>query len=296
MKSSRLKIAIQKKGRLYDDSMELLKNCGAKLKPSKSDLYCHAENMPIDVLFVRDDDIPTLVKDNICDIGIVGENVLFECDYDGDHTESSFDIIKKLKFSKCRLSLAVQKETVFKGVQSLNGSTVATSYPNIVKKYLDENNVEARVLTISGSVEIAPALNMAPVICDLVSTGKTLEENGLKEVLKILDSQAVLIKSKDPVSPYKQDIFDLILSRIQGVIKANGSKYVMFHAPKSALDKLKTLLPGSESQTVIPLNNGSDKVVVHVVTTEGVFWQTLEKLKEEGASSILVLPIEKMLS
>ena len=161
MKSSRLKIAIQKKGRLYDDSMELLKNCGAKLKPSKSDLYCHAENMPIDVLFVRDDDIPTLVKDNICDIGIVGENVLFECDYDGDHTKSSFEVIKKLKFSKCRLSLAIQKEKDFNGYRSLNGTTIATSYPNIVKKFLAENQVEARILTISGSVEIAPALNLS---------------------------------------------------------------------------------------------------------------------------------------
>jgi len=294
--NDRLKIAIQKKGRLYEESMDLLKKCGAKLKPSRSDLFCHAENMPIDVLFVRDDDIPTLVKDNICDIGIVGENVLFECDYADNDNKSYFEVTKQLGFSKCRLSIAIQKDKKFNGIQDLDGSKIATSYPNILRNFLNTNNLNADILTISGSVEIAPILNMAPAICDLVSTGKTLEENGLKEATKILDSQAVLIKSQKPISTAKLDIFELLLNRINGVIKARGCKYVMFHAPKNSLDALKKLLPGSESLTVIPLGDEGDKVVVHVVTTEGVFWQTLEALKDAGASSILVLPIEKMLS
>ena len=296
MANDRLKIAIQKKGRLYEDSMELLKQCGLKIKPAKSDLFCHAENMPVDVLFVRDDDIPVLVRDQICDVGIVGENVLKEFDLAQTPERSDFEVIKKLGFGRCRLSIALQQTQSFHTLEDLHSCKIATSYPNLLRNYIQQHQLQAEVLTISGSVEIAPGLNMASAICDLVSTGKTLEENNLKEAVKILDSQAVYIKAAKPVAQEKRYIYELMLSRIHGVIKASGSKYVMFHAPRSAVPELKHLLPGSETPTTMALEGSDDKVAVHVVTTEGVFWQTLEALKAAGASSILVMPIEKMLT
>ncbi len=290
----RLRVAIQKSGRLNNDSMDLLLRCGLKIRPSKNSLLSHAENLPIDVLFVRDDDIPTLVIDGVCDIGIVGENVLLEQTI--NKSKNSIDTIKKLGFSRCKLSIAMPDDKVFVNADSLKGLRIATSYPNLLLDYLQRNHINAEIMNISGSVEIAPRLDMADAICDLVSTGRTLEENNLKEVDQVMQSQAVLIKTKHALTIDKTAAFDLLLGRIESVLKALDSKYIMFHAPKTSIEAIKTMLPGCETPTVMPLEGNNDKVAVHVVSNEGNFWITLEKLKEAGASSILVLPIEKMLN
>lgn len=291
---TRLRIAIQKSGRLNNDSMELLFKCGIKVRPSKNSLLCHAENFPIDVLFVRDDDIPTLIMDGVCDLGIIGENVLLEQTLNSK--KNNFSLIKKLGFSKCRLSIALPKNKIFKGPESLNGLRIATSYPKLLGKYLEDHKISADIMIISGSVEITPRLDMADAICDLVATGRTLEENNLLEVDKVLQSEAVLIKKNDSLSSEQSIAFNLIFSRIESVLKAQESKYIMFHAPKKSLDAIKDLLPGCETPTIMSLEGTDDKVAVHLVSTEGVFWGTLEKLKQAGASSILVLPIEKMMN
>lgn len=294
MKSSnRLTIAIQKSGRLNGDSLDLLSRCGLKIRVSKSSLVCRAENLPIDILLVRDDDIPTFVIDQVSDLGIVGENALYE---KAVGQEAAYQVLKKLGFGRCRLAIAVSEEKQFNSLQDLAGSKIATSYPKLLQKYLQANNIKAEITNISGSVEIAPSLNMASAICDLVSTGRTLEEHNLKEVATLIQSQAVLIKTSKPLSPEKQAILDLLLRRIEGVLKAQESKYIMFHAPKAALAAIKSLLPGCEAPTIMPLEGSESKVAVHAVAGEGVFWNTLEALKQAGASSILVLPIEKMMS
>jgi len=293
---SRLRIAIQKNGRLNSDSLDLLQQCGIKIRVKQNTLLCHAENLPIDILFVRDDDIPTLVKDEVCDLGIVGENVLLENMLPSEKDINKIDIVKKLGFSRCRLSIALPANVDFFGPASLQNSKIATSYPNLLRSYLNQHQVAADIMTIAGSVEIAPRLGMADAICDLVATGGTLEEHNLKEVAEIMQSQAVLIKTLQELSAEKAQTLELLLRRIDGVLKAQESKYIMFHAPKTALNFIKDILPGFEAPTVMPLEGSEDKVAVHVVSREGVFWTTLEKLKLAGASSILVLPIEKMLN
>ena len=297
MDKTRLRIAIQKKGRLYTDSMDLLTRCGLKVRIGKNSLFYHCENFPIDLLLVRDDDILTLVTDQICDLGIVGENVLFEQQLQTQaQTDSDqFEIVKKLGFSPCRLMIAVPENRSFDGIASLNGDRIATSYPYLLQQFLDKHQLNAKTLHLSGSVEIAPRLEMADSICDLVSTGRTLEENNLKIVAEVMHSQAVLIKPPGVFAEDKHALFELLLNRIHGAIKAQESKYIMFHAPKEAVEAIRKLLPGSEIPTVMPLGD-ADKVAVHVVSPEGVFWDTLEKLKKAGASSILVLTIEKMLN
>lgn len=288
--NQKLTLAIQKKGRLSHDSLDLLQRCGLKLLSSKSSLYYCAENFPLDLLLVRDDDIPTLIRDGASDLGIVGENVLAE-----QPAETSFEKIVPLGFGRCRLSIAYPKEDNLSGITALQGKRIATSYPNLLQKYLQQNNLEAEVVAISGSVEIAPRLGMADVICDLVSTGRTLEENNLKELTVILQSQALLIKGTQRLNPQKQVLLDVLLRRIEGVIQAQESKYILFHIPKKAIESIKALLPGSEMPTIIPLNDSEDKVAVHVVSREGIFWDTLEKLRGAGATAILVLPVEKMM-
>lgn len=292
----RLRLAIQKSGRLNQDSMDLLIRCGLKIKTVRNSLLCHAENCPIDILFVRDDDIPSLIKDDVCDLGIIGENVLLEQTLPYPVLEKQYQCVKKLGFSRCRLSIAIPKEEAFQGPLSLSTKRIATSHPNILADYLSRHEIQAKIITISGSVEITPSLNMADAICDLVSTGRTLEENNLKEVDPVLESQAVLIKTVYPLTAEKQETFDLILRRIESVLKAQESKYIMFHAPKSSLAEITKILPGCETPTIMPLEGNMSKVAVHVVSGEGLFWITLEKLKSVGASSILVLPIEKMLN
>ncbi|MCP4476116.1 MAG: ATP phosphoribosyltransferase [Gammaproteobacteria bacterium] len=296
-KKQRLRVAIQKKGRLNRDSIDLLTRCGLQIALAKSSLFCHVENLPIDILFVRDDDIPTLVMDNLCDIGIVGDNVLQEKNLyqrsNGD--PSRFEVVKRLGFSRCRLSIAFPQDKPYQDCQSLAGLRIATSYPHLLNDYLQKNQLQAETLVISGSVEVAPRLEMADAICDLVSTGRTLEENNLREVETVIESEAVLIKSTSEFSAAQRSSYELLLRRIKGVLRAKESKYIMLHAPKSALPAIAELLPGFEAPTIMPLEGDSERVAVHVVSAEGSFWVTLEKLKACGASSILVLPIEKML-
>ena len=233
--------------------------------------------------------------DGVCDLGIVGENVLLEAALERDSNNPNYTAIKKLGFGRCRLSIAFPKDKSFSQSNCLSGLRIATSYPYLLQQYLDNHKIDANVLTISGSVEIAPRLNMADAICDLVSSGRTLEENNLTEVETLIHSQSLLIQSNNDLGEEKQATIELLLRRINGVLKAQDSKYIMFHAPKSALAAIKDILPGSESPTIMPLDGDDDKVAIHVVSPEAVFWDTLEKLKSIGASAILVLPIEKML-
>lgn len=290
---NRLRLAIQKKGRLYQDSVELFKRCGLKFRINENALLTKVENLPIDLLFVRDDDIPALVFDRVCDGGIIGDNVLMEQSL--AKPTKRYQRLLELGQSRCRLSIAIPQSNTFVEPQCLAGKRIATSYPLLLQRYLDENRISANILTIAGSVEIMPRLGMADAICDLVSTGRTLAENNLLEVDNIFDSQAVLIRADKDFDSEQVEIFNLLLNRIQGVQKARECKYIMFHAPKDKVIDICEYLPGVETPTIMPLDGAEDKVAVHVVSQEGAFWQTLEKMKSMGASSILVLPIEKML-
>jgi len=294
--SNRLRIAIQKKGRLSDEAKKLLKGSGIKFNTNSQRLIAHCTNEPIDLLLVRDDDIPTLIMDGVCDLGIIGENELEETELEriAADAPSGYDVLKRLDFGGCRLSLAIPTEVEYTGVQQFEGQRIATSYPHLLKRYLDSNNVNFTNVTLKGSVEVAPRAGIADAICDLVSTGATLEANGLKESQVFFESQAVLIKTQSPLSPEKQALLDKLMTRFNGVIQARESKYIMLHAPKDSVDQIVSLLPGAENPTILPLGD-SDKVAVHAVSSETLFWETMEELKTLGASSILVMPIEKML-
>lgn len=294
----RIKIAVQKKGRLTDHSLDLLERCGLKFTQSKDQLFCYGENMPIDLLLVRDDDIPGLVSDDVCDLGIVGLNVVEEKRHllqDGGR-DGLYKQVFELDFGHCRLSIAAPEGVEYRGPESLNNRRIATSYTGILSNYLNKNNVSAEIVYFSGAVEIAPKLGRADFICDLVSTGSTLDANGLAEVDVLLESEAVIIQTLAPLSNDKQALVDRILQRLDGVLQVRESKYIMLHAPRSALAEIRKLLPGSEAPTVIPLEGVADKVAIHAVCRENVFWETLENLKAAGASSLLVLPVEKMLA
>lgn len=295
-KKLRLRIAVQKSGRLNKDSLDILFRCGLKIRPSKNELFCQGENLAIDLLLVRDDDIPILVADQICDVGIVGENILQEkkIELATESHINDFQIIKKLGFGKCRLSLAVPNDSQYESLTDFKNCRIATSYPNLLNQFLLHHNIPAETIHLAGSVEIAPRLGIAELICDLVSTGETLKANNLREFCNVLQSQAVLFRAYE-LSEDKNKIIETLLCRLNGVLQVQESKYIMFHIPKRKLKCIKTLLPGIETPTVIGLNADENKVVVHVVSQEGVFWETLENLKAAGASSILVLPIEKML-
>jgi len=297
MESNRLKVAVQKKGRLSDGSLKLLERCGVEFFRSKDKLLTHSSNMALDLLFMRDDDIPGLVMDGVVDLGFVGENVLFESQLKREARESAsdFKIIKKLDFGYCRLALAVDRESDYKGLSDISGSTVATTYPYLVSKFLTEKNIECSIIKLSGSVEVAPRAGLAAVVADLVSTGTTLEANGLTEVETILDSNAVIVQRVGEIENEKTDLINRLLARIQGVTSAKESKYIMLHAPVDKLDEIKQLLPGAEDPTILDLASTPDKVAMHLVCSENLFWETMEMLKELGATSILVLPIEKML-
>jgi ATP phosphoribosyltransferase len=294
----RIQIAVQKTGRLTDHSIDLLERCGLKLTRSKDQLICYGENMPIDLLLVRDDDIPGLVSDDVCDLGIVGLNVVEEKRLQllSEGSEALFKQIYELDFGHCRLSLAAPDDNSYAGPESLENKSIATSYVNILRDYLKKNSVNAETVYFSGAVEIAPKLGRADYICDLVSTGGTLKANGLSEVDVLLNSEAVVIQTQAPLGDQKQTLVDKILQRLDGVLQVHESKYIMLHAPRSALAEIRDLLPGSEAPTVIPLDGVDDKVAVHAVCRENVFWETLENLKAAGASSLLVLPVEKMLA
>ncbi len=294
----RLKIAIQKSGRLTEHSLDLLSRCGLKYSRGKDQLMCYGENMPLDLLFVRDDDIPDLVQEDVCDLGLVGLNVIEEkrLAFKARGIAPLFEQVQALDFGRCRLGLAVPDGFQYSGAQSLQGRRIATTYPNILQRFLAERGVTAEVVVLSGAVEIAPRLGRADVVCDLISTGSTLAANHLREVETVMESQAVLIRTPVPIPPEKQDWTRRLLMRIDGVEQVKGSKYIMLHAPRSALPQIAQLLPGSEAPTVIPLEGRGDRVAVHAVCRENVFWETLEKLKAVGASSVLVLPVEKMLA
>ena len=281
-----MRIAVQKSGRLYEDSVQLLKECGIDLRNVKDRLKTVSENFPLEVFFLRDDDIPEYVEDGVADIGIVGQNVLVE-------KGRSVDTVEALGFGKCRLSVAVPKAMEFNGVQSLQGKRIATSYPNLVKKFLDENAVKASIHEISGSVEIAPGIGLSDVVADLVSSGGTLFMNGLKEVEVILESQAVLVANKN-ISQEKREILEKLLFRMRSVKKAKGSKYVLMNVPNDNLNQIIALLPGMRSPTVLPLAE-SGWSSVHSVLSEDEFWDRIEKLRAAGAEGILVVPIEKLI-
>lgn len=294
----RIKIAVQKSGRLTEHSLELLERCGLKFTRSKDQLFCYGENMPIDLLLVRDDDIPALVSEDVCDLGICGLNIVEEkrLKYVNGGSDALFKQVYALDFGHCRLSIAGRKGTPYDGPESLKNAKIATSYTETLRNYLNEANSDAEIVYFSGAVEIAPKLGKADFICDLVSSGGTLAANGLEEVQVLLESEAVIIQTKAPLGNEKQALVDKILQRLDGVLQVRESKYIMLHAPRDALTAIKRLLPGSEAPTVIPLDGTMDRVAIHAVCRENVFWETLENLKAAGASSLLVLPVEKMLA
>ena len=284
---SRIKIAIQKNGRLSSESLSILKKCGIEFSDSTNKLFIKSTNMLIDLLMVRDDDIPRLVSQNIADLGIVGENVVSERQLSDSSLKSK--TILKLGFSKCRLSFAKPKKM---NLDNISNKKIATSYPSIVKDYLKKNDISAEIIEIHGSVELTPFVEISDIIADLVSTGSTLESNNLTELDSIMDSEAILIQSNS-ITSKKLPLINKVVSRINSVIKAKDSKYIMFNADTDDADELIKLLPSAESPTVIPLADRS-KVAIHTVCKEDIFWKTIESLKSRGASSILVLPIEKL--
>ena len=297
-RQQRLRIAVQKSGRLTDDSLDLLRRCGLKFNRGKDQLMCYGENMPLDVLFVRDDDIPDLVQEDVCDLGIVGLNVIEEkrLAMAARGAPPRFELLQRLDYGRCRLALAVPDEFAYTGVASIAGKRIATTYPHVLGRFLRERAIEAEIVTLSGAVEIAPRLGRADLICDLVSTGSTLIANHLREVEVVLESQAALVRTPVALPDEKADWVRRLLVRVDGVQQVKESKYIMLHAPRSALPQIARLLPGSESPTVLPLDGKGDKVAVHAVCRETVFWETLESLKAAGASAVLVLPVEKMLA
>lgn len=295
MSEERLRIAVQKSGRLSEESFELLKNCGLTVSRGRDTLYGRVQEMPIDVLLVRDDDIPEFVADGACDIGVVGENVAEEDRLTVERAAPA-GIARRLGFSKCRLMLAAPKEWAWNGPSILGGKRIATSYPGLTRRFLDSAGVSANPVMMKGSVEVAPRLKIADAVCDIVSTGATLDANGLRPVATVFESEAVLIRNAAPFAPAKQAVFDALMKRIDGVIASREAKYVMMNAPRSAIAAITEVLPGAEAPTVLELAGAGDKVAIHAVCRESVFWSTLEKLKSHGASAILVLPIEKMMA
>lgn len=285
--SETLRLAIQKSGRLSEDSLNLIKECGINYNKSDNKLTSKAFNFPIEFLFLRDDDIPGYVSDGVADVGIVGENVLIEKNTDAE-------VIELLGFSKCRLSIAVPKAFEYKDIKSLEGLNIATSYPHILGSYLKEKKVHAHIHEISGSVEIAPNIGLAEAICDLVSSGSTLISNGLKETDVVLQSQAVLIANKNLI-PSKRNIIEQLIFRIKAVQRAKSKKYIMLNFPDASKDTIISILPGVKSPTIMPLAiEGWSSL--HSVVNEDDFWEVIEKLKEAGAEGILVLPIEKIIT
>ena len=282
---NKLKIALQKSGRLSEKSLELLKECGIKIPDFKSKLKNSATNFPLEILFLRDDDIPKYVEQGIVDIGIIGENEVLE-------QNKNVDLVRKLGFANCRLSLAIPKDQDYLDLSFFQGKKIATSYPTIVQHYFNQNNITAEIVEISGSVEIAPSIGLADTIADLVSSGSTLLHNGLKEVEQVLTSEAVLITNQN----LPEDISLLLesfLFRIQAVINSRENKYILLNAPNKSLEKIIDILPGMKSPTVLPLAE-SGWSSIHSVVRENEFWKIIDELKKCGAEGILVIPIEKM--
>ena len=291
---ARLRVAIQKSGRLSEQSQEVLKNCGLRFARSKDKLFWYGQDFPVDLLLVRDDDIPRLLLDGVCELGIVGENIAREVMLDRG-CKDALVRLSTLGFGHCRLSIAVPERSDITDIKALDGLRVATSYPALTRDLLRQAGVVAEISELSGAVEIAPSMGTADAISDLVSTGTTLRANHLKELQVLFRSEAALYGRTDDLGEDKQGLIDLLISRLNGVMRARASKYVMLHAPRNALAKITELLPGVEHPSVMPLE-GSDRIAVHAVCGETVFWEHLEALKAAGASAILVLPVEKMLA
>lgn len=296
--NKKFRIAMQKSGRLSTDTTDLLKSCGLKINKREDRLIAHVENMDIDILRVRDDDIPGLIMDHVVDWGVVGENVLEETTLTRkqEGLPVGYNLVRKLDFGDCRLSLAIPVEEKWEGVKSLEGKKIATTYPELTKRYLENFGVSFKPVLLTGSVEVAPRAGLADAICDLVSSGATLEANGLKEVQVVFKSKAVLIQRDQELYPEKQEIADKLINRIDGMMQAHGSKYIMLHAPKDKIKEITAILPGAENPTLLELSGNPTHVAIHVVSRENLFWETMEELKRLGASSILVLPIEKMMN
>jgi ATP phosphoribosyltransferase len=283
---SELKIAIQKTGRLSENSRKLLEECGIKISNGANVLKSKAGNFPIEVLFLRDDDIPQYVEQQVADIGILGENMVYE-------KNKNVEILEQLGFAQCRLSLAIPKEETFSGPQYFMNKKVATSYPKLLSDYFACHNITAEIEEISGSVEIAPGIGLADAVCDIVSSGSTLLTNGLREVATILKSQAVMISNKD-LNPAKREILDRLLFRIRAVKNAKENKYILLNAPETAIPRICEILPGMKSPTILPLVE-KGWCSLHSVVREDEFWERINQLKNAGAEGILVIPIEKMI-
>ncbi len=286
MKEIKIKIALQKSGRLSEESLRLLKNCGISFSNGLGKLRSEANNFPLEIFFLRDDDIPQYIEDGVADIGIAGENVLLE-------ENRKIEIVEKLGFGKCRLSLAVPKSVDYQSVKDFEGKRIATSYPKILGDFLSQNDVNSEIHTISGSVEIAPGIGLADAVCDLVSSGSTLFTNGLQEVETVLKSEAVLVSRPD-LSSDLQKILDKLLFRIKAVNAAKQNKYILLNAPNEKLEEIIELLPGIKSPSVLPLAE-TGWSSVHSVINENDFWEIVENLKNKGAEGILVLSIDQMI-
>jgi len=283
---SELKIAIQKSGRLSENSHRLLEECGIKFSNGTSVLKTRAANFPVEILFLRDDDIPQYVEQQVADIGILGENMVLEKNKD-------VSVLEQLGFAQCRLSLAIRKEDSYPGLQYFNNKRVATSYPRLLSDYFTQNNIKAEIEEISGSVEIAPGIGLADAVCDIVSSGSTLMTNGLREVTTILRSEAVIIGNKK-LSVEKKAILDRLLFRIRAVKNARENKYILLNAPESSIQEICRILPGMKSPTILPLAE-KGWCSLHSVVKEDEFWERIDQLKSAGAEGILVIPIEKMI-
>ena len=292
---NRIRVAIQKSGRLSDHSLELLQSCGLRFARSKDKLYWYGKDFPVDLLLVRDDDIPRLLLDGVCDLGIVGENIAEEVMLERN-IRTGLTQLRKLTFGGCRLSLAVPENSKIKSAADLDGCRIATSYPALTSSLLSARGINAETVKFSGSVEIAPGLGTADAISDLVSTGTTLRANHLVELEVLYESTAALYGFGGAMEGERRVMIDRLLSRLDGVLAAAESKYVMLHAPREALERITRILPGAEKPSLMNLEGDPDRVAMHAVCREGVFWEHLEALKAAGASAILVLPVEKMLA
>jgi ATP phosphoribosyltransferase len=282
---SKLKIAIQKSGRLNEESLDLLKSCGIKVDNGRDQLKVAVPNFPLEILYLRNSDIPQYLEDGVADIAIIGENLLIE-------QEKNADIVRKLGFSKCRVSLAVPKEVEADGLSYFNGKRIATSYPNTVNKFLAANNITAEIHKISGSVEIAPNIGLADGICDIVSSGSTLFKNGLKETDVILKSEAVLAAARN-LSEEKRAILDKLIFRMESVLRAKNSKYILMNVPNEKIAAVSSILPVLKSPTILPLAEEGWSSL-HSVIDEDKFWEVIDELKDAGAEGILIVPIDKM--
>ncbi|MCH1608237.1 MAG: ATP phosphoribosyltransferase [Flavobacteriaceae bacterium] len=280
-----IKIAIQKSGRLNEESLGILKKCGISIDNGKDQLKAAARNFPLEVLYLRNGDIPQYLRDGVVDLAIIGENLIHEKGKD-------LQVIEKLGFSKCRVAMAVPKETVFNDIRELNDKRIATSYPNTVNQFLEENNISAELHIINGSVEIAPNIGLADAICDIVSSGSTLFKNNLKEVTKILDSEAVLVQAPT-MDAEKTAIIDKLLFRLRTVLRAKKLKYILLNAPNDKIEEISAILPVLKSPTVLPLAQAGWSSL-HSVIDEASFWEVIDALKAAGAEDILICPIEKM--